>query len=381
MIEICKKENCTGCGLCTIVCTKDAISMTKGKYGHLFPVIDKTLCIDCGLCKKKCPSNSTIKSIPPQKAYAAFSNDDKDYRSSTSGAAASVFSNYIIEQGGIVYGCAVCNINDKTLDVKHIRVARKEDLPRLKGSKYVQSRITEILPLLKKDVKAAKEVLFIGTPCQIAAVCNLFNKVPDNLYLIDIVCHGVPSLDMLQKHITKKIGEQDVDNIQFRVGAEYHMLISYKENTLYENHLFNERYKDEYFNSFFYGFICRDSCNNCKYAKDTRISDITIGDFWGLGKMGDTSNIKKHDNGISVILSITSKGEELLNKVNSKFNIYERPVPEAINGNDQLHKPKSINNRTFIFRTLYRFFPFSIAYKLSMLDKKIINIKNVLKTK
>lgn len=371
MIEVCNKNACTGCGLCAVICTKKAISLQKGDLGHLYPIIDQAKCVDCGLCEKKCPSNNVPSLEYPLRAYAAFSKDIEDYKSSTSGAAASVFSNYIIEQGGVVYGCAVCSIDSKTLDVKHIRVAAKEDLFRLKGSKYVQSRITDILPLLKKDIREGLKVLFIGTPCQVAAVRNLFPKNPANLYLVDIICHGVPSLDLLQKHIKDKIGNSDIDNIRFRDGSDYHLFLLLKENVLYSSNLFEERYKDEYYNAFIDGLTYRNSCHSCTFAGNNRVSDITIGDFWGLGKCEDASYIKEHKNGISVILPITNQGIELLHDVNSKFNVYERPIVEAINGNDQLRKPKSLNNRMRLFKALVNIISFKKAYRLIVFDKKV----------
>ena len=297
---ICDKSNCTGCGLCAVVCSRNAISLQKKELGHLYPVIDPVKCTSCGLCQKKCPSNNTPKQSAPLKAFVAFAKDEKEYKTSTSGGAAAIFSNYIIEQGGTVYGCAVCNINSTTLDIKHIRVDCKKDLVKLKGSKYVQSRITEILPLIKEDVKSVKKVLFIGTPCQVSAVINLFPKVPENLYLVDIICHGVPSLDLLQRHIKSKIGNCPIDNVRFR-DNNFILQLYQQDKVLYKSYLFKERYKDEYYNAFIDGFTYRGSCHNCKYACSSRISDITIGDFWGLGKTHDTSMIQEHKEGISVI--------------------------------------------------------------------------------
>lgn len=389
MHNICSKDICTGCGLCAAICSKAAIYFQKGDLGHLYPIIDQTKCVNCGLCKKKCPAINTPLLYSPHKAYAAFSKDILDYESSTSGGAASIFSNYIIEHGGVVYGCAVSSINKKTLDIKHIRVTAKKDLFRLKGSKYVQSRIADILPQLKEDINNGKKVLFVGTPCQVAAVRNLFTKKPEDLYLVDIICHGVPSLAILQSHIKDKIGNSDIDNIRFRVGNDLYLLLLLRDKILYSSNLWTERYKDEYYNAFMDGLTYRDSCHNCSYAGASRVSDITIGDFWGLGKEKDASYIKPHENGISVILPATEKGEELIEAVADNLNIYERPVSEAINGNDQLREPKAINKRIRFFKFISHVLPFKYAYLLSVLDKKIkiffvevlsvLGIKNIVK--
>lgn len=380
MIDICSKENCSGCGLCVAICSKKAITLQKGKLGHLYPVVDQTKCIECGLCQKRCPANNTPARLEPKKAYAAFSKDINDYQTSTSGAAASVFSNYVIEQGGVVYGCALCNVDSHTLDIKHIRVTTKEELPRLKGSKYVQSRIYEILPQIKEDVKSGRIVLFTGTPCQAAAVRNLFIKNPENLYIIDIICHGVPPLDLLRKHIKNKIRDQEIDNIRFRESCEYCLSLIKDNNILYTSNLFRERYKDEYYNSFLDGYTYRHSCHKCQYACSSRVSDITVGDFWGLGKESDASYIKEHKSGISVILPVNDKGLQFMEAVSSSMNIYERSVTEAVNGNDQLRAPKALNFRIRYFKMLYSIFPFSTAYKLSIADIRFkLSIKRFLK--
>lgn len=371
MSRICSEHICTGCGLCIAVCPTGAVSFQKSELGHLYPKIDKARCIDCGLCKKKCPAINSPVACELKKAYAAFSKDVQDYKTSTSGGAASVISNYIVEQGGVVYGCAVCRVDNKTIDVKHIRVTSQSELQQLKGSKYVQSRIVDILPLVKEDVKCGKKVLFIGTPCQVAAVRNLFANKPDNLYVVDVICHGAPSLDVLQTHIKNKIGSSDIDNIRFRVGNDLYLLLLLGDQVLYSSNLFKERYKDEYYNAFMDGFTYRDSCYTCSYACSSRISDITIGDFWGLGKDCDASYIEPHENGISVILPVTDRGEQLIKIVAQKLNIYERPISEAVNGNDQLRAPKLLNTRIRFFRFLSGILPFKYAYRLSVFDIKI----------
>lgn len=150
MDKICDKDICTGCGLCASICSKNSIKMvTIDKLGHLYPQIDQEKCVDCGLCKKKCPSLNNPIQTAPMTAYAAIAKDNEEYHSSTSGGAASVFSRYIIEKGGVVYGCAVVE-DDDVVDIRHIRVDKIDELYRLKGSKYVQSRITESIPLLKE---------------------------------------------------------------------------------------------------------------------------------------------------------------------------------------------------------------------------------------
>lgn len=344
---ICEQKSCTGCSLCAAMCPVSCITMKAGKLGHLFPVIDKKKCINCGLCIKNCPTLKPVELSAPKKAYAAWSKDESDYRSSTSGGASSVLSQYIIRHGGVVYGCAVL----PGAKIEHIRIDKIEDLYRIKESKYVQSSITESLRLIKKDIKDKKTVLFIGTPCQIAAVKNLFKILPDNLYLIDLVCHGTPSQKSLQNYLKRQVSLDTIDNIRFR-SEEGFIIKGFSNNQIiYQSpELWSCRYKDYYYNAFMDGFSYRDSCYHCRYASPNRCSDITIGDFWGLGKEVSCDQIPEHEYGISLLLPITKKGETLFQKVAKSMNVYERPISEAINGNDQLRHPKERTKMANLYR-------------------------------
>ena len=150
MDNICDEGLCTGCGLCTVQCPRKCITMiSTGKFGHLYPNIDNNSCIDCGLCKRNCPALINTEKRKPKTAYAAWSKDEEDYKSSTSGGAASIFTQHIISKSGVVYGCAML----PNIEASHIRVDNYEDSMKLKGSKYVQSDITNIMPILRMSRK------------------------------------------------------------------------------------------------------------------------------------------------------------------------------------------------------------------------------------
>ena len=360
-------EDCTGCSLCSNVCPQKCITMKEGKLGHLFPYVDNKNCIQCNLCVKTCPSNKDISLTYPLTAYAAWAKEKKEYVSSSSGGAASVLSHEIILRGGVVYGCSMSS----ECEVRHIRVEKAEELYKLKGSKYVQSIIKDILPILKEDIKQGRQVLFIGTPCQVAAVKGLFKEIPDTLFLVDLVCHGVPSLKTLQEYLKTEFGTCVFDSISFRNGTKLSLVLNNKGVKMYEG----SSRTDLYYKTFMEGYTYRDSCHHCKYAQPNRISDITIGDFWGLGRMGDC-DIPEHNEGISVMLPLTEKGIALIQAVNDKFNIYDRPVEEAIKGNSQLMSPSLAGKRIRLFQRLEPLFGLKRAYRLSHLD---IVMKNYLK--
>ena len=365
MKVICDYKDCTGCGLCAARCPKQCIEMKPGFLGHLYPEIDQDKCINCKLCQKGCPSLQDIESSYPKKAFAAWSKDEEDYVTSTSGGAASVVSQYVISKGGVVYGCSVL----PNIQIAHIRVDNLEALHLLKGSKYVQSQIKGIIPQLRKDVKDGFPVLFIGTPCQVAAIKQLYKTIPDNLYLVDIICHGTPSNKYLKDYIQKdlKIDAARVTNVKFRLPDAYSLCVFENDKLLYKsNNLWTHRYEDLYMDTFIDGCTSRYSCNTCHYAKPERISDITIGDFWGLGNEVSDKEIPEHKNGVSCVLPITEKGMQLVEAIRHNLNIYERPVTEDINGNDQLRAPKAENDEIKRFRTLCHTFSIRRSYQITI---------------
>lgn len=376
MKAICSHNNCTGCGLCVAQCPKGCISMVPGNnFGHLFPKINEANCIDCGLCKKICPSLHHVENSYPNISYAAWSKDEEDYKSSTSGGAASVLSQYVLSHGGVVYGCSMF----ADIDVRHIRIDNIDDLCKLKGSKYVQSDVTSIYPQLRDDVREGRLTLFTGTPCQVAAVKNMFKRQPENLILVDLICHGVPSLHMLKQHVKRVANYPHYDKIIFREGNNIVFVVIVEGEKVYRRYFNYPRYNDFYLDTFYDGYTYRESCYSCQYACPNRVSDITIGDFWKLGKRIPADYIPEHPYGCSLILPSTENGRRLIEKVSAKLNLYERTVEEAVGGNEQLRHPISIDWRKRMFVILYPVTG-SSAYRIAVMDKYILFIlKRIIK--
>lgn len=365
---VCDSKYCTGCGLCSIKCPKGCITMQPRDMGHLHPIIDKSKCINCGICKKICPSLNPISKTYPSTAYAAWAKDKNEYKSSTSGGVASLLSQYIIKKGGIVYGCSI----EKNLKIKHIRIDDKAELYKLKGSKYVQSSITEILPLIQKDIEQNKLVLFIGTPCQISAIKYLFKEHPSNLFTVDIICHGTPSNIFLEWYLLKykHINKAKITNITFRSTNAYKISVFSRNQIIYQTaNLWSNRFEDIYTNAFFDGYSIRESCHNCLYAQPNRCSDITLGDFWGL----KTNSIPDdHPYGVSLILPSSKRGEFLIQEIFNELNIYERSIEEAVDGNEQLRVPKKSTLRIKLFKALWNRLPTPFWYYILTFDKLIL---------
>lgn len=352
---------CTGCGACIEICPVHCIRMREGKEdGHLYPVVDFNSCLACGKCLDVCPAYGTVQLSYPLKAFAARAKEEEEYKTSSSGGAASVFSRVIVENGGVVYGCV-----SEGLHVHHVRASSVEDLSRFKGSKYVYSELKGTFKSIKKDLAEGKKVLFIGTPCQTAAVRKYMGNMSSGLYLIDLICHGVPSMKVLEEHFRRAVPGIGVDRLSFRRGINF-ILDAYSDGkVVYSADYGRKQWSDMYFLAFMNGTVFRNSCYSCRFACPDRSSDMTIGDFWGISDIGSLPF--PCSNGLSVILPVTDKGMELLEMAGERMYISERPVAEAVSGNDQLRHPFKKTDAARIFRILYsRHVPFDIAVRLAL---------------
>lgn len=364
MDTICEKQLCTGCGACMNICPKQAITMQTQDIGHIYPVIDPGKCVDCGLCHAVCPAGHKAVFRTPKTAYAAWAKDAGEHKSSTSGGAAAVFSNYVLRCGGVVYGC----VFDGT--VSHCRIDRLGDAKKLKGSKYVHSHINETYQSVKKDLQTGVPTLFIGTPCQVAGLkIFLCGKEYENLICVDLVCHGVPSQKLFFEYLEEQgIDQRDVESISFRESKGSYLNVRLKNNKVYRKSSFD----DLYYMGFYDNILLRESCYNCEYATDTRVGDLTIGDFWGLGK--EIPFEEKTTDGVSLILVCSETGERFLQNVDSALSLFERPVSEAIKGNANLNHPSRKGNHDR-FAAMYGRMPLKKALKKNL---RLRRFKNVL---
>lgn len=332
--KVCDLNKCTGCFACANACPVGAIQMLPGKIGHLFPtILDK--CIECNKCIKTCPVNNSVELQKPIRTLAFWIKDDEEHQTSTSGGAAACFTNYILEEGGTVYGCASLPHGV----IEHIRIDKKEDSFKLKGSKYVHSHINNTYQLIKADLKSGKKVLFIGLPCQVAGLKRYIGKENANLFAIDLICHGVPSQQVLFEYIESLgIKRDEVSVVAFREAKGSYLTIKSSGRSVYHK---NEC-KDLYYMAFNDNLCFRDSCFTCRYSAPERVGDLTIGDFWGLGKQ-EPFNYTPHGH-VSVVLVNNSKGELLMKSCSDKYEAVERSLDEAVAGNHNLKSPSVAPN-------------------------------------
>lgn len=343
---ICNKNECTGCFACYNVCPKNAINMIEDKCGYIYPQIDDKKCINCKLCEKICPAINKVKFNAPIKCYAGKVKDIQKLAMATSGGIATQISEYFIDNNGIVYGASFV----KNCGIEHIRVDNKKELDKLRGSKYVHSYIKDSYKLVKKDLTDNKNVLFIGTPCQIAGLKKYLMKEYENLYTIDVICHGVPSQKFLQNEIYRIREDLNIDRVNFRDKKYNERTFSIVKNDI---DVFKEQWEQSpYFYTFMKSIICRENCYNCNYAKSERCSDLTIGDFWGLKE--DSKFYNEKNKGVSVLLPCTEKGIELIKNISNLILLEERNINEAIDGNDQLKFPALKNDKAEKFKKCYQ---------------------------
>lgn len=375
MNVICDKDKCTGCAACMNICAHKAISMKEVMpLGFIHPTIDSNACVDCGMCVNICPVNHPVKLNEPLKAFSAISRNQDDLMTSASGGASSVLANVIVGRGGVVYGCVQKNYKD----IAHRRIDCIEDLYRLKGSKYVQSDIGYSYNDVKCDLEKGKEVLFTGSPCQIAGLKVFLRKDYERLYLVDLVCHGVPSQKLLREDVDFLL--EDYPNVdKSSVCVEFRHKKRQQEKRFEPNwgtfimgggEIFAHKKKkqkfltDNYITAFMAGTIFRENCYTCPYAQRKRSGDITIADFWGL--KGEKVPMT---NGVSLLMPSTEKGLRLVNSGKPYLCFEERPVEEAINGNGQLLHPSPMPKERKVFVHYYPINP-QKAYTLSLREYK-----------
>lgn len=336
-IEIIGKS-CTACRACEQVCPKNAIKMIENKEGFLYPDIDKEKCINCGVCLKSCHIQNDINERNEYDIYGVKPIDSSIAQKSTSGGFAQILSEFIINNGGYVYG-AYC---DECFNVKHICVCNIEDLEKLRGSKYVISDTLQTYKDVREKLINKHKVLYIGTACQISGLKAFLKRDFEELLTVDIVCHGVPSNKLFKKYIKyleEKIGDKII-SYEFRNKDKTPWGLGFTAKAITSNKItYLKADYDPYYINFLNGNIYRESCYSCKYASiGKRLAEITIADFWGIEKF----NSKFYDkSGVSLCIVNNPKGSKVFNDLKDKFKITNSNVDEAIKYNLNLKRPTS----------------------------------------
>lgn len=359
MIEIQDKHYCCGCGACVQACPKGCISLAEDEQGFLYPYVDKSLCVDCGLCERVCPVLQQTAPHRPLHVYAAINPDEVVRMQSSSGGIFSILAESVIEAGGVVFGARF----DEKWEVMHDYTETKEGLAAFRGSKYVQSRIGNSYQQAKQFLQAGRKVLFSGTPCQVAGLKHFLRKEYDNLWTIDVVCHGVPSPLVWRRYLNDFIlrpegaaGKNTVlsslkcnpvlTGLNFRdkqTGWKKYGFVAMgksavkadKNSVLSPNSqditLLHETLDKNLFMQVFLKNLClRPSCANCPAKSGKSGSDIIVADFWGIHRyLPDWDD----DKGTSLVLINTDRGMAYFEQVRRNVKYTETTYEQALAGN------------------------------------------------
>lgn len=344
-----KQENlkCCGCTACYAICPKNAITMHADSEGFKYPVIDKDKCIDCGLCCKVCPLDIKLeKTEDKQIAVACTAKDENFTKQSSSGGVFAILANMFMEKQAVIYGAAF----DDGWNVKHIRVDSKDDLSKLYTSKYVQSDMGETFKTVKTDLNTGKEVLFAGTPCQVAGLKKYLGKDYNNLITVDFICHGVPSSLVWQCYIKEKAASLNskITDISFRNKKDGWKDFGFLVKA--ESGIVNcEKAGDNiYMNGFLKDLYLRPSCYECKFKTLKRASDITLADFWGIEKVLPEMYDKR---GVSLCWTSSKKGRDILVEALEQTVYQKVDLQEAVMHNSAALKSVNMHkNREKFFK-------------------------------
>ena len=341
-MQVKNKINCTGCGACYNICPVNAITMQGDEYGFYKPVIDKAKCTNCGLCEKTCPLDNYKSKNNVPEAFALINKNETTRLKCASGGAFAAFAKLILEQNGFVYGVIW---NDEIVAV-HSKAKNIEQLEKMYSSKYVQSNTLDTFKQAKKDLEDGKKVLFSGTPCQIAGFKSYLRKEYENLFTVDLICHGTPSPLIFKKYkqeFLKNKPEEKILNINFRSKINSWgttQFISIKTNS---KEYIQPCNKDDYSKAFGLHASVNSMCSNCQFNKIPRIADITIGDFWGVDEYDKSLNDKK---GLSIVLINNEKGQNLLKEIAKNCKLQEVPLDVATKRNTNIYSSlKAHKNR------------------------------------
>lgn len=393
MNKLCSQDLCTGCFSCKQVCAKGAIHITE-LNGFLYPEINASLCVDCGLCSKACPvlnakKNLTDKVGSESVCYAIWNKNEEDRVNSSSGGVFSALATKTLKEGGIVYGAAW----DKDMQLKHISVDDLKNIDILRRSKYVQSNTDEIYKDVKIQLNTGRRVLFCGTPCQIAGLLSfLANKDYPNLITVGVVCHGVPSQWSFDKYV-HEIEEKDKVKIYdcnfrskkwgWRTGLNLLLLGKDKNNKEVKIDRITE--ENSYFNAFLKYYFLRESCYNCPFKGGSQecYADIMLSDFWSLWSAIPLREVD-YGKGISAVTTNTIKGREYLNLCSESFVVKERSYSEyaSNSGLRKACKPKN-NDMAFEFlkthtwkETQTKYFPLRFTDKMPIYTRIVLGENN-----
>lgn len=367
-MTICPPRTCTGCAACANACPAQCITLTEDAYGELHPVINETVCIHCRICIETCPNNASPIFCEPKACFAAWNTNAIQRARCASGGLATLLAEYVIlYKHGIVFGTAY----DSEMTPRTLPAESLARLEAFKGSKYVQSIISrDTFQNVKELLKKGRFVLYIGTPCQVAGLKLYLQDNWQNLITVDLICHGVcPSKYFEEEiaHLRRKYHIKTLLDVRFRGNDGNNYCMTFWEEKRGKRIC---RYRggsfDYYLKAFLMGISLRENCHQCPYARRERISDITIGDFIGLGSTTPFPHL------VDNVSSITLNTELAVDfyadfsvKTPTLMNV-QRKYEERLAYRPSLLEPFPQHPLSKKFRGLYRQMGFSKAIRKTL---------------
>ena len=315
MIQIVNKEDCVGCGACVQRCPKECITLREDAEGFLYPEADASVCVECGLCEKVCPVLHPGESRHPLMAYAAVNGDEAVRRSSSSGGVFTALALETIRRGGVVFGARF----DERWEVVHGWAETAEGLGAFRGAKYAQSCIGNSYKDVESFLRQGREVLFSGTPCQVAGLRRFLRREYAGLLTVDVVCHGVPSPGVWRDYLRESreahfphVAPLSLTALTFRdksTGWKQYCFTYMAQSSDGLLKVTERASRNAYMRGFLADLYLRPSCYACPAKRLSSGSDLTVGDYWGVGSVHPALD---DDGGVSVVLVNTSRGREMV---------------------------------------------------------------------
>lgn len=302
MISISDQSRCCGCGACAQRCPRSCIKLEEDQQGFLYPIVDLQQCVDCHLCEQVCPCLNESVSQDHIGCYAALNEDEQIRLESSSGGVFTVLAQNVIASSGVVFGAKF----DEDWRVVHAVADCVEDLTAFRGSKYVQSVTGDCFAKAEQFIKQGREVLFSGTPCQIAGLKRYLGHNDEKLIAVQVVCHGAPSPKVWKEYLRHQMKKGTVSAISFR-----DKITGWRDYSVRIGHSVRRHDDDDFMGCFLENYSLRPSCFNCPSKGGLSGADLVLGDLWGAQAIAPSLD---DNQGTSVVIVNTEKGMNVLKR-------------------------------------------------------------------